>query len=1348
MNEKDSLKSIELGLASNDNLKFSKETYWSFFEYSPISLWIEDFSLAQKRIEDLSREKNISTSDYLKSYPEVISELAALVKVIDVNAATLKLYKAKNKEGLFQKLDKIFTKESSIGFSKLLNDLLIGKPASEIETINRTLEGEKINISIKFNTAPSEKLYNKVIVSIEDITKKVKDRKKLIESETRYKESQKISKIGSWSLDVVENKLHWSEEAFNLVEVEPTIHSLSLEYYLSFIHEDDKELTGVFSFKELLEIPFQELKYRVKTVSGNIKHVIENRRAIIENNRVVRIIGTFQDITEGFLSEQKLSTSKELLSRTLSNINDGFVILDKEANYEYINLTAAKILDKNPKDLIGKNIWQEFPENQEDLFYNNYQKAIKTNQPQSFENYFKPWGKWFKNRIIPSNKNVLIFFNEITQRKISENKIKTAYNIINKSSAIAILCRNEWDFPVEFASENCEDLFGFSFKDLLTNKVKIYDVVHPDDLSTISEEIIELIKSKTKNSIKPKPFKILTKKGKVKWVQANIHVIRNEYNKITHIQGLAEDITERKKTEELFFISNQRLKDQFNNTPLASIIWDLNFRVLEWNDSAQRIFGYSAKEAIGKHGTDLIVPREIFEDVNLVWKKLISEKGGSRSTNKNITKSGKTISCDWYNVRLKDAEGNITGVASLVDDISDKIKAKILLENSERKYRNIFEKSFDAIFLLKDSLIVDSNNAALAIFGYEFKSEMMNISPSVISPENQANEENSLALATLHIKNTIEVGSSRFFWTHRRKNGSNFPAEVTLTRINDQQDNPLIHAVVIDISEKVKKDQLQSILFNISKEALTIDSIEEFSLFIKNELHKVIDTSNFYIAFLNEKTNMIIAPYVIDEKDDLSEFPSKGSLTGHVINTNKPLFVNRNEHKELIRKGIVDQVGKPTKIWLGVPLKTNNKGFGAMVVQSYNNKQAYSKNDVKLLEFVADQLSITIQRKKANLELKKALLKAQESDKLKSAFLANISHEIRTPMNGIIGFSELFLDPNTSDKSKKHYAQIVIDSSKQLLSIVNDVLDISKIEAGVVKLNYESVNINKLLDNIYEFFKQRSIETKIGLNYSKGLDNFKSNINIDKTKLSQILNNLLSNAFKFTNKGEISFGYLLKDKNLEFFVKDSGVGIDKLHQEKIFERFTQSNFDLQKENKGTGLGLAISKKFVELFKGKIWLESNSQGTTVFFTIPYIKPKAESVQSAFTKNEIEVSKSKKDLTILVAEDEEYNMLYINELFLKSKLKIIEAHNGQEAIDLLAMNPKTDLVLMDIKMPILNGIEAMKKIKEINKKIPIIALSAFAMESDQEKALELGFDDYLSKPLDKKRLFELIHKYTSK
>jgi len=1337
--------SIKEAAAENENLN-----YFTFFEDAPIAIWIEDFSEAKKEVAKKVAEKNTKIIDYLLENPDYIFELASYVKIKDINSKTVELYKAKSKKDLLENLNKVFTEKSHEGFSNLLINVLKGQTEVEIESVNRTLEGKEFNVLIKLKVAiGSELTLKNIIVSIEDITEKVKIRNKLIESEIRSKESQSIAKLGSWFYNYNTNEAQWSDEAYKIVGLEPQSVVPSLEFYLSFIYKEDIEKVANFSIEYLLKNRSQQLIYRIITKNNELKYISEKRNVNVDNNRIVSVIGTAQDITESVLSEEKLSITKNLLSDTISSIKSGFVLLDANSNYTYINNKAAELLGKSIQNLIGKNIWDEFPENEGDLFYDSYQEVIRTKKAVSFENYFAPLNRWFENRIIPTNNGVMMFFYEITEKKQNENKIKEAYNIINKSSSVAILCENAIDFPVIFASENCIELFGYNYKEFLSGKIKIHEIVYPEDLEAIRDQVFELVKSKDRTTIKLKPYRIITKNKNIKWVKANIDVVRNERGKITNVQGIVEDITEQKKAEDLLFKSNQQLKDQFNNTPLASIIWDLDFNILEWNNSAERIFGYKAEEVIGKSNKDLLTPPYLLEEMKRLRETSFIQNNSFRQTNENITKNGKIIICDWYSVTLKDTENNIIGAACLVDDITERIKARKLLEKSEKKYKDIFEKSIDSVMVLKNGLFLDCNEATLKMFGYNDKESVLKLHPSQISPEFQSDGSNSFIKAEKFIGITIENGFNRFRWEHQRKNGQVFQAEVTLTKIYDIDNSVTIHAVVSDISDRVKKEQLENVLYNISKAASSIDDFNEFSLYIKNELNKIIDTTNFYIGLYNEETDMIKMPIMVDEKEDLIEFPAEKSLTGYVIKTNKPLMVTNQEHKKIIADGLVDLVGEESKIWVGVPLRIQGKPIGAIAVQSYNNEKAYHRNDLQLLEFVSDQISVSIQRKNIETELRAAVIKAQESDKLKSSFLANMSHEIRTPMNGIIGFSELSLNPNLSEFDRKRYANIVVNSSRQLLTIVNDILDISKIEAGVVKLNYESTCLNNLVDDLYDFYKQTASDNYLNLICKKGLDSRKSIIEIDGSKLNQVLINLLSNSFKFTENGGIEFGYEMKDEStLLFFVKDTGIGIEKEFQSVIFDRFMQAELSLKKQSKGTGLGLAITKKFIELFQGKIWLESDKNGTSVYFTIPYTKSNEKPITTVIDIKPTLTPIEDMDLTILIAEDEEYNMLYITELFSNTKIKIIEAFNGKEAVELAQSHNDIDLILMDIKMPVMNGIEALGIIKKIKPNIPIVALSAFAMESDKVSALKNGFDEYLSKPIDRKKLFALLSKYASK
>lgn len=1349
MTERFNLKMTPIDYQNNiQNQEVSNEKYVSFFENAPIALMVEDFSKLKIYIEKVVKEHKTDVKSYINANPDVISKLASLITIRDVNVASLNLFKAKTKQELLKNIEKTFTEKSNKDFEKLIIDVLTGKKETEAETVNKTLEGEKLDIIIKFKVINDvDKTLENIIVSIENITERINIRRALAESEKRYRESQKVAKIGSWEYDFSTKKVHWSDEAFELIERKP-YRDLDLKFYLSYVHIDDRELVENFSVNFLLKNPNQNIKYRIITEQGKIKYISEKRSVQIKDGKITKIIGICQDITESVQIEQKLNVTKNLLSKTLTSIKDGFVILDHNSNYLYLNNEAAKLLGiEKPEEIIGKHIWIEFPEREGDAFFDNYQKVVKTRKPVSFENYFEPWNRWFENRIIPSSEGIIMFFHEITSRKIDEEKIEKAYDIINKSSSVVFLCKNERYFPIEYISKNTEKLFGYTSEEVLSDTFKILKIIHPDDLSYVQSLFVSLNKNEEFKGFKTKAIKILSKNGDERWVEVRIDILKDINGKTTHIQGIAEDITEQKISRDLLFKSNQRLEEIFKNTPLGIIIWDLDFNVLEWNNSSQRIFGYTFEEAKIKPIKDLINPPHLVSEMKKFRKIFASLKFEKVTSSENITKEGKIITCRWYNVQLKDAEGNTTGFASLIEDVTERINSKKALEKSERKYRDIFEKSIDAVLIIKNSKFTNCNESTLRIFDYKDKQSLLQKHPSALSPVKQSDGKLSYLKSEEMMKIALEKGHHRFRWEHQQKNGHVFPAEVSLTRINAPDNIPTIHTVIRDITERVKNEQLENVLYNISRAALTINDFKKFGLFLKDELQTIINTSNFYVAIYNEETDMISTPIFVDEKEEIEVFSARNSLTGYVIRTKKPLLLTQNEHRELIKQGVVGIVGAYSECWLGVPLTIENKVIGAIVVQSYDNKNAFNKNDVNLLEFVADQISTTIQRKKIEDELTQALAKAQESDKLKSAFLANMSHEIRTPMNGIIGFSELFLEPNLSNEDREKYANVVINSSKQLLTIVNDILDISKIEAGVVKLNYESTNINRMLDNLYAFYKPKAEVNNLELNCVKGLENFKSVISIDRIKLNQVLTNLLSNAFKFTDKGSIDFGYEFIENKLQFYVRDTGVGIEEDIQDKIFDRFIQANQDLNKKLQGTGLGLAISKRFIELFKGDIWIDSNTKGTTIYFTIPYIKEKEPLVSSIVEEQKPNKQVKNKKLTILVAEDEEYNMMYINELFSKTNYKIIEASNGKKAVELLENHPEIDLVFLDIKMPIMDGNEAMIEIKKENPSLPVIALSAFAMESDKETALKKGFDAYLTKPINKKQLFNLIDKHVN-
>lgn len=432
---------------------------------------------------------------------------------------------------------------------------------------------------------------------------------------------------------------------------------------------------------------------------------------------------------------------------------------------------------------------------------------------------------------------------------------------------------------------------------------------------------------------------------------------------------------------------------------------------------------------------------------------------------------------------------------------------------------------------------------------------------------------------------------------------------------------------------------------------------------------------------------------------------------------------------------------------IALPLMKEKKAIGFVGFDAVHKERAWREVEIKLLTVLAEMLTNIRIRMQYEEELVKAKEKAQESDRLKSAFLANMSHEIRTPMNHILGFINMLNDSDLSEEERNEYIDIINTSGQNLLQLINDILDIAKIEAGQLVIRKDKFNLHALLQEIYTNFKiSPNLAEKEGLNlYLESMVITEKIISADAVRIKQILTNLLSNAIKFTHRGAIRFGYQQdKDGLLTFFVQDTGIGIVPEMRERIFDRFKQADDSDTRKYGGTGLGLSISKGLVDLMEGKIYIETEvGKGTTFFFTIPNAIERK--ILIAPTPPPPSVTGATQQPTILVAEDDDFNFRLLRQMIKSLNLTILRAKNGIEAVELAKKHPEIQLVLMDIKMPQMDGYEATQHIKKQRPNLPIIAQTAHAMSGDKERTMEAGCDDYISKPLTKQLLFNVIHKY---
>lgn len=454
-----------------------------------------------------------------------------------------------------------------------------------------------------------------------------------------------------------------------------------------------------------------------------------------------------------------------------------------------------------------------------------------------------------------------------------------------------------------------------------------------------------------------------------------------------------------------------------------------------------------------------------------------------------------------------------------------------------------------------------------------------------------------------------------------------------------------------------------------------------------------------------------------------------------------------NESSTLILPGFWNEETTVNRV-ISIPAFTNKKLSGLLIMG--NAEDDYTEETIAIGQRFINMFALGLYRLKAEETLQDAKSKAEESDRLKSLFLSNMSHEIRTPMNAIVGFAEMLQDTDLNREQKNRFLDVIIKSGDNLLRLINDIIDISKIEAGQLKFDYSDCLVNEMISDLETYFKQELVrQKKPHLNMYVQLGHPESDfaLQTDCTRLKQILNNLIGNAIKFTDDGFIEFGYRIKAGNIEFFVRDSGIGIAADKQKLIFERFGQVQEAISRNLSGTGLGLTISKNLVEMLGGELWVDSiPGEGSTFFFNLPLrLGTKHTANAKLVVGDDLRQAFDLKGKKILIVEDVDTNYFYLSSLLKKMNSEIIRANNGLKAVELAKEDASIDLILMDIELPVLDGYKATQEIKKFRPELPIIAQTAFAMMGERERSREAGCNDYIAKPIRKEELISTLRKY---
>jgi PAS domain S-box-containing protein len=822
--------------------------------------------------------------------------------------------------------------------------------------------------------------------------------------------------------------------------------------------------------------------------------------------------------------------------------------------------------------------------------------------------------------------------------------------------------------------------------------------------------------------------------------------------KIADLEQLVESLQNQIKISETYNVKSEigvseaalRLK-MLSEASFEAIFISEKGYCIDTNITGCKMFGYEYSEILGMFANDIfageskeLVKQNILSGVLFSYEAVGIRKNGEKF---DVEIQGKNYLYDGRNVRV-----------TAIRDISVKKIAEREKEQISIKFQTVFENAGDGILIGDNNGVIVDLNQSFCDFSKYSKDQILNKHISILFPKGVLAEK-PLKFAELdHGKSVILqrqiVGAE----------GDLIPIEMNSRRL----DKSHYISVVRDLSERKKAEEARieaddkyKAAFLTSPDSININTMNGDFADINQGFTKMCGFSREEV--IGKKSEEITIWKNPHEREYILQYVDKHDY----IENFETVFKHKNgDLKTVLLSARVVKINNIPHI-LSTARDISERKKTETLIRKQNEKLELVNNELSALneEYLAqneelesaeketreanEKLKITgdyIKKIKAELIVSKE--KAEESDRLKTAFLANMSHEIRTPMNGIIGFSEMLKNDDLVPQKRDIYINTINDCGFQLLRIVNDVIDISKIETNQIDLFETDTDVREMLTAISEYYRENKknpeIEIRLNIHEIKNGNSIKT----DSDKFRQIIDNLMSNAVKFTKKGFVELGGLTENNFLKIYVKDTGIGIPKHLNESVFERFRQVETNYSKIAGGTGLGLAISKAFAEKLGGKIWVESDiNQGSVFYFTLPL--QYHEMSETAIKTNESDKKDNEK--VFLIVEDEITNYILIQEYVSKISKNILYASTGMQAMELFEKHTEIDLVLMDLKLPDIDGFEITKKMKSIRSEIPIIAQTAYAFSTDKQKALAAGCDDYISKPIEPNLLLKLIRKY---
>ncbi len=834
------------------------------------------------------------------------------------------------------------------------------------------------------------------------------------------------------------------------------------------------------------------------------------------------------------------------------------------------------------------------------------------------------------------------------------------------------------------------------------------------------------------------------------WIRAIIFPLKDINGKPERFVLMHENITERKQAEESLRDSEELFKSFVNNSSDMTALTDENDKLIFISPQCEKILGFNGDIFIGQKLPMNLHPDDM-EMCRHKWETFKKGEEEIREYDYRIIDGKGDVRWLSHTAKFVKVEDKVLGIQSTIRNITERKLAEEKIREKDMEFRKLSANVPDLIFQFTKRLdgtycVPIASEGIRNIFACTPEDVLDDFGPigRVIHPDDAERVIREIEYSAEHLSYftcefRVILPEKGVQWIYSKSTPEKLPDGCIAW-----------YGFNTNITER-----------KLIEEELAKQKQFFEQMFMQSSVSTQILDKDGWCERINPKLGEIfgVEPQHIEGKV-YNIFNDEAIRQGGIIPHLERAFKEgkTTEWEVFFDIGVAAdsqniEVKEKKKVWYSnwaYPIFDESGNISHVIIQHNNISERKNAEELLLIQNkeieaqYEEYMQLNEVLRQTNYDLEIAKDHAEESDKLKTAFLQNMSHEIRTPLNGIIGFSNLLSGEDISHEDIKEFTGIIKQSGNRLIEIINNVLDISKIETGQIVLNKKSFSVNSLIADLYLFFSPLALAKDIELNFHEFLTNSNDIIHTDDSKLSQILTNLINNAIKFTPSGSIDFGYEIKGGMIQFYVKDTGIGISPEHQEKIFDRFTQIDLSITRGFEGAGLGLAICKGLVEFLGGEIWVESEVNiGTTFFLNLPYIS----SVQTeSFDYSMLQTSEKKNIIKILIVEDDYISFQYLNAVLKNDLYSLLHAENGEEAVNIVKNTPDIDMILMDIRMPVMNGFEATRLIKEIRPDVPVIAQTAYAFSEERDKILAVGCDDYLSKPIRKEYLLNLIDKYS--